>query len=134
MILTPPVTSGTCFIPPSVVEPIVVKAPLAGDIDDMFGNPEIDGSHYVTVRPLPYEPVPQCGDDDNRVRTFIFKGRLVKVPLINLGGNGKKSEKAAPAPAEQSLKPGGQPKSKAWQMVKSKVVGGAVYISDEPAA
>lgn len=91
-------------------EPLTVLAPVAAGADE-DGAPCVDASSFVRLRPLPYEPVP-CDGEDNRQRSFLYKGELIKVPFLPLeqldGGGGS------------SPKPGTQ-HGKRWAMVKSKL-------------
>eukprot|EP00931_Biecheleriopsis_adriatica_P110383 TRINITY_DN84653_c0_g1_i1.p1 TRINITY_DN84653_c0_g1~~TRINITY_DN84653_c0_g1_i1.p1 ORF type:complete len:308 (-),score=56.38 TRINITY_DN84653_c0_g1_i1:52-975(-) len=95
----------------------LVRAPVAGEV--IGGEPSISGDDFVMLRPLPYEPVPWDRSDNNRQRSFVYKGGLVQVPLLPFQDleNGVKPVKAKPEEVRQG---------KGWKMVKSKVVGGAI--------
>jgi len=90
-------------------EALTVLAPVAAAGVELDGAPCVDASTFVRLRPLPYEPVPSDGDDD-RQRTFLYKGNLIKVPFLPLdqldGGSSSKQ---------------GAQHGKRWAMVKSKL-------------
>lgn len=113
----PPCLGGTWS------EPKLVRAPVVES--GSHGEPWIHESDFVMLRPLPYEPIPGDLGDNNRPRTFVYKGALIQVPLLALpdGENG--------STGTGSVKPGKkddqQPRqNKGWKVVKSKVVGGAM--------
>mmetsp|Transcript_135041 Transcript_135041/g.248445 ORF Transcript_135041/g.248445 Transcript_135041/m.248445 type:complete len:466 (+) Transcript_135041:15-1412(+) len=90
----------------------VVKAPVA--VPDTDGIPKIDANDFVMVRPHPYK---RCDADEvderERLRSFVFKGRLFEVPLLplyKLDEDEKQSDRGAN-------------KGAAWTMAKSKVLG-----------
>lgn len=90
--------------------PASIRAPTALADVDSFGSARTDDSSFVLFRPHPYQ---KCDDDDVGVRTFVYRGRLLEVPLLPLAvlDEDRKGE------SDQASK------GKGWQMVKSKVVG-----------
>jgi hypothetical protein len=86
-------------------KPPTIRASVA--VADVDGSLRMDDS-FVLVRPHPYQ---QC-DDDGRSRTFVYKGKLIEVPLLplyELDEDWKESDKVS--------------KGTGWGIVKSKVVG-----------
>lgn len=113
----PPCLGGTWS------EPKLVRAPVVES--GSHGEPWIHESDFVMLRPLPYEPIPGDLGDNNRPRTFVYKGALIQVPLLALpdgenGGTGTGSVKPGKK-EDQQLR-----QNKGWKVVKSKVVGGAI--------
>eukprot|EP00930_Biecheleria_cincta_P002539 TRINITY_DN103549_c0_g1_i1.p1 TRINITY_DN103549_c0_g1~~TRINITY_DN103549_c0_g1_i1.p1 ORF type:complete len:309 (-),score=44.56 TRINITY_DN103549_c0_g1_i1:107-1033(-) len=112
----PPCLGGTWS------EPKLVRAPIVESGSQ--GEPWIHESDFVMLRPLPYEPIPWDLGDNNRPRTFVYKGALIQIPLLALpdGENG--------STGTGSVKPGKKDdqlrQNKGWKVVKSKVVGGGV--------
>lgn len=106
-VLEPPRTSGC------INAPMLVVAPVAKG-EDAQGNPLMDRSQGVRFRPLPYEPVPWDAEDNGRQRAFVWKGELIKIPMLPIQTLNNKSK------AQAAAKAGNATHGKGWALVKSK--------------
>merc|ERR1740121_1893629 len=67
----------------SKYDPGSLTAPVAGPIEK-DGSPTVDISDFVVLRPLPYELFPPDRNDDNAQRTFVYKGKVIEIPILPL--------------------------------------------------